>query len=282
MVNVLMTKMVADWFPGKQVSFATAILIVSWPLGLALGLVINGQLLTFTTWEFVMWFGAGVSLASMMLVWMAYRDPPNLVAQTGGFKLNLTSAEATLCLLAGCLWSVYNVGFIMLPSFGGSFFVSIGFDKVEAAFIASIASWALILLVPVGGYIGARWGFQNLILFVAFAVGTAGMAWIPLTDYPVLVFILTGSIAVLPAGLIVSLPAHVLRPEARSAGMGLYFTMYYLGFATLPELAGWARDYTGSPGAPIQFGAVMFFASAIFLILFLLLKSRFARQEAAS
>ena len=282
LVNVLMTKMVADWFPGKQLSFAMAILISSWPLGLAMGLVINSQLLVLTSWQFVMWFGAGVSLVSMLLVWTLYRDPPSKGGGNQGFKINLTRQEAILCLLAGCIWSVYNVGFIMLPGFGGNFFVSLGFGKVEAAMIVSICSWLLILLVPVGGYIGGRWGHQNLILFGAFAVGTVGMAWIPLSSSPVLVFIVVGSIAVLPASLIMSLPPQVLRPEARGSGMGLYFTMYYVGFATLPEVGGWARDYTGNAGAPIQFGAVMFFVSAIFLTLFLIFKRRYAVAEAGT
>ncbi|MBT3699920.1 MAG: MFS transporter [Alphaproteobacteria bacterium] len=283
-VNVLMTKMIADWFPGKQVAFAMAILIVSWPLGLALGLVINGQLLTITTWPAVMWLAAGVSLVSMALVWLFYRNPPALEAvdnRAGGFKMNLSRQEVILCCLAGCVWSVYNVGFIMLPSFGGNFFISLGFGKVEAAWLVSIAGWLLILLVPVGGYIGARWGHQNLILFACFAVGIVGMAWIPLASSPVLVFIVTGSIAVLPAGLIMSLPAQFLRPQSRGAGMGLFFTMYYVGFATLPEIGGWARDVTGDAGAPIQFGATMFFAAGIFLVLFLIFKRKFETAEAA-
>jgi predicted MFS family arabinose efflux permease len=282
--NVLMTKMIADWFPGKQVAFAMAILIVSWPLGLALGLVINGQLLTITTWPAVMWLAAGVSVISMALVWIFYRNPPaldDLDKQPGGLKLNLTRHEVILCTLAGCVWSVYNVGFIMMPSFGGNFFISLGFGKVEAAWIVSMSGWLLILLVPVGGYIGARWGHQSLILFFCFAVGIVGMALIPLASSPVIAFIVTGSIAVLPAGLIVSLPAQVLRPEARGAGMGIFFTMYYLGFATLPEIGGWARDVTGDAGAPIQFGATMFIAASIFLALFLVFKRKFANAEAA-
>jgi predicted MFS family arabinose efflux permease len=281
--NVLMTKMIADWFPGKQVAFAMAILIVSWPLGLALGLVINGQLLTIATWPAVMWLAAEVSVVSMALVWIFYRNPPALETgekQSGGLKLNLTRHETILCCLAGCVWSVYNVGFIMMPSFGGTFFISLGFGKVEAAWIVSMSGWLLILLVPVGGYIGARWGHQSLILFFCFAIGIVGMAWIPLASSPVLAFIVTGSIAVLPAGLIVSLPAQVLRPEARGAGMGIFFTMYYLGFATLPEIGGWARDVTGDAGAPIQFGATMFIAATIFLILFLVFKRKFATPDA--
>ena len=278
-VNVLMTKMVADWFPGKQLSFAMAILIASWPLGLALGLVINGFLLTIATWPAVMWLGAGFSFLFMALVWLLYRNPPGL-GQGGPVTLfNLTRNEAILCALAGSVWSLYNIGFIMLPGFGANFFVSIGYGKAQAAYLVSIASWSLILLVPVGGYVSARWGYQKFLLYGAFTVGVAGMALIPVTTYPVLVFVLVGSIAALPAGLIVALPGQILRPEARGPGMGLFFTMYYVGFGTLPEVAGWARDVTGSAGAPLQFGSVMYFAAAVFLTLFFVFKRRFAVSE---
>ena len=64
--------------------------------------------------------------------------------------------------------------------------------------------------------------------------------------------------------------------------MGVFFTMYYVGFATLPEVGGWARDYTGDAGAPIQFGAIMFFAATFFLALFLVLKKRLVPSAAAT
>jgi hypothetical protein len=40
LINVLMTKMVADWFAGREIVPAIRILVASWPLGLALGLLL--------------------------------------------------------------------------------------------------------------------------------------------------------------------------------------------------------------------------------------------------
>jgi MFS family permease len=40
LINVLMTKMIADWFVGREIVTAMAILVASWPLGLALGLLL--------------------------------------------------------------------------------------------------------------------------------------------------------------------------------------------------------------------------------------------------
>ena len=38
-MNVLMTKMVADWFTGKEISTAMAIFVNSWPIGIAISLL---------------------------------------------------------------------------------------------------------------------------------------------------------------------------------------------------------------------------------------------------
>src|SRR6478609_3790233 len=39
-VRVLMTKMVADWFAGKELSTAMAIFVNSWPIGIAISLLV--------------------------------------------------------------------------------------------------------------------------------------------------------------------------------------------------------------------------------------------------
>ena len=48
-LNVLMTKMVIDWFSGGNVSTALAIYISSWPVGIGLGLLILPPLATGTS-----------------------------------------------------------------------------------------------------------------------------------------------------------------------------------------------------------------------------------------
>lgn len=40
LMSVLMTKMVADWFVGKELSTAMAILVNSWPIGIAVSLLV--------------------------------------------------------------------------------------------------------------------------------------------------------------------------------------------------------------------------------------------------
>ena len=39
LLNVLMSKMVTDWFAGKEIGTAMAVFLNSWPLGIALALL---------------------------------------------------------------------------------------------------------------------------------------------------------------------------------------------------------------------------------------------------
>jgi MFS family permease len=39
LLNVLMTKMVTDWFAGKEISFSLAVFVNSWPVGIAAALI---------------------------------------------------------------------------------------------------------------------------------------------------------------------------------------------------------------------------------------------------
>jgi hypothetical protein len=57
--------------------------------------------------------------------------------------------------------------------------------------------------------------------------------------------------------------------------MGVFFSYYYLGIGLFPPLAGWIRDTTGSPGAPIMFAGTLFIGALVFLGLFRFAEGRF-------
>ena len=78
---------------------------------------------------------------------------------------------------------------------------------------------------------------------------------------PLLMLIVFGLIAGPAGGIIAALPARVLAPHARHLGLGIFFTLYYLGMALLPGLAGWFS-------APLAFGAVLLLIAAAMAVLF--------------
>lgn len=76
LINVLLTKMVADWFADREIVTAMGALVASWPLGLLLFTALAAA----QSWNAVMVAGAGMALVSFALVAAAYRNPPDAPA----------------------------------------------------------------------------------------------------------------------------------------------------------------------------------------------------------
>lgn len=256
--NVLVAKMVADWFARREIVTAMAILIASWPLGLALGLLLFTPLAVATSWDATMALGALLSLASLLMVAAIYRDPPTAGAQPlPALHLDLTPREWLAVSCAGFVWMTYNVGYIVLISFLPSLFMTHGTSPAQASSIVSVLGWSLIPLVPLAGYLAERFRRPNLFLVGGLVLAGLASAALPFAEQPIYVFAIVAIVIGPPAGLIMALPAQALRAPSRAAGMGVYFTWYYAGMALLPGLAGLTRDLTGSPAAPALFAAAM-------------------------
>ena len=76
LLNVMFTKMIADWFAGREIVTAMAVLVSSWPLGLAVGLLVFGPLAEVQGWRMVMYLSALASGAALIAVALGYSDPP--------------------------------------------------------------------------------------------------------------------------------------------------------------------------------------------------------------
>ena len=104
-----------------------------------------------------------------------------------------------------------------------------------------------------------------------------GSISIPLADSLPLLLALVAVVSFignLPPGPIVALAGEVLRPQARSTGMGIYYTFLYLGLAFGPVIAGVVSDTTGNPAAPVYLIAVLAVLTVLALGLFRFLQAR--------
>jgi predicted MFS family arabinose efflux permease len=278
--NVLATKMVADWFSGREIATAMGMLVSSWPLGIALGLIVFGPLATAYGWSSVMHVSTLCVLAGFAVVALCYRDPPGTApAGPARLKLDLDRREWTLVSIAGAIWALFNVAYIVLVSFGPELFTRRGLSLTQASFIVSLIGWTLIPAIPLASFVAERFGRPRLFIFGAFAVMTVAMAILPFAQgigffVAFAVIVLTMGI---PPGLIMALPAQALRPETRAGGMGVYYTWYYGGMAVLPGGAGLARDLTGSAAAPVMFATAMMILCIVALVLFHAAERWFAR-----
>ena len=270
LLTVLLNKMVADWFTEREIVTAMAILVSSWPLGISLGLISLGPLATASSWRLVVHLTGVVCLVALVLVASLYRAPSDVgndqVSRWTGLKLS--RREIWLVVLAGLIWTLFNVGFASLPSFAPEFLTSTGYTIAEAGSLVSAVTWILIPTVQLGGYIAERIGRPNVIMVTCFfGIGLA-ICLLPYWPHPLALFVALGLLFGPPAGIIMALPTEVLRPENRAPGMGIFSTCVYGGGAALSALAGLSRDLTDNPAAPLLFGGTLLFITIIILGLF--------------
>lgn len=274
-LNVLVTKMVADWFQRRDTATAFGFLVISWPLGIALALIVLPALTTVTSWQSAMIAPAAVSALAFIMVAAIYRTPGGAPKnQPGPFRFDLTRREFALATLAGGVWTFYNVGFIILLAFGPGFVVASGYGAAAAGAIVSIASWIMIPAVPVSAWLAARMGRIDPAMIASFILAGALIAVIASVEPSIALFALVGLVFAPPAGLIMTLPGEAVRAERRAIGMGIYFTCYYAGMGALPALAGYTRDLSGHTAAPLWFAVGMLMIACLMLLQFRRVQSR--------
>lgn len=255
LVNVLMTKMVADWFAGREIATAMAIYINSWPAGIAVALML---LPAIGTSFGVTAVGVAVSVPVIIgigLIALVYSAPEQ--SPTGRVERSGISAATGYALItAGLIWCLYNVGFAMVFSFGPSMLVERGWSSAAAGSAISVVLWLAALSVPLGGLLADRSQRGGAIL----TVGCAGFALLTLLlsrNEPVLPLVIAmGLVCGLPAGAIMSLPARVLDQRTRSIGMGVFYTVYYVGMLAAPAIGGRLAVWAGTARAALDLGTV--------------------------
>jgi predicted MFS family arabinose efflux permease len=274
MLNVQMTKMVADWFAGKEIATAMAIFVNSWPAGIALSLLTLP--LIGTAYGVGAVYLAVVALIGIALVLLAaaYQPPPNVVtAEAASARLDRNTAMAVVA--AGLIWGLYNVGFAMIFSFGPSMLVERGWSISAAGSTISIVLWLAVAAVPLGGFLADRSGRPAFILVAGCILFAMLMVALPRSGAVVLIVTALGLISGQPAGPILSLPARVLVPETRAIGMGIFYTLYYATMMLGPVVAGACAKWTGSAATAFDFGAAVLLACPALLLLF----NRFPRPR---
>ena len=276
LLNVLLAKMVADWFGDRDLATAMGILVVSWPVGIGLALVVLGPLSVATSWTFALQTSPGVCVAAVLLVALLYREP--VTSSTKAVKpqpaSRLTRQELTFASLSGGVWAFYNAAYIIVVSFAPLLLADRGLAAADAALISSAATWPLVVSVPLGGVLADRTGRGEAILHACFLAMAVCIPFMLMAPSPLIMLAIIGLVVGPAAGIIMALPARVLRPEARSLGMGVYYTWYYIGMAVLPGIAGWCRDLSGVAAAPLMFASLLVIIAIACAVLFQRLEKR--------
>lgn len=267
LLNILLAKMVTDWFARREMVLAMALLVSSWPLGIGLALVLMPPLSGAQSTGFALSTTVLASAGAFALLCL-YRSPPDTAESGPGVQRILDSRAWRLCIWSGLVWGLFNVAYAAVLVFGPAFLVSGGSSAVAAAAAVSLVSWVILLSLPLGGSMAQRLGAPNLLMagcFGALALTVGALAW---GVSPVWSCALFGLLAGPPCGLIMAMPGEVLAPHQRAAGMGVFFTCYYLGMTTLIPLAGALRDITHDPATPLWFAVATLAGAAAALVAF--------------
>jgi predicted MFS family arabinose efflux permease len=252
------TKMVADWFAGRELATAMAILVMSWPFGIAMGQVGHGWLEATQGWRAPFVVASLYCLVGALVMLAAYRPPRSAGATVVPPSARLTSREWTLTLIASIVWAAFNAGYVIYLSFAPRVLVAGGLGAFEAASILSLASWVMIVSGALCGQIADRTGRSDLILSVCLCCAMASLALLPQVGWAVPVSLLFGMLGVAPAGLIMALTGEAMAPQKRAFGMGVFLSVFFLLTGPAPALAGWLYDRTGDPFMPILLAIAMF------------------------
>jgi predicted MFS family arabinose efflux permease len=287
LLTVVLSTMVMGRFAGSSIlTPALGALIAAFPLGMALALITLPAIVDALSWRVAMIAVAlvcGLLLAGAVLV---LRDPPNAPgnAMGGTQKLNgplgLQPGELAPVVAAGVAWAGHSVAFAVLLGFLPALLSERGMPAVAAGLLASLAVWIRIPLLPFGGAFADYTGRPMLaacLMLITSAVAvislvpeTSGVAWAAVA------ITAAGLLSTPPGPVIMALPARVLSPDTRAIGMGIYYTLFYVGMAALPPLAGWARDATGFASAPLVAVAAFYGLAIIGIAVFSALEHRLA------
>jgi predicted MFS family arabinose efflux permease len=270
-LNVLMTKMVTDLFAGRERLLAMSVLINSWPIGIGISLAVIGPLAELAGWRRGVASSALFATIGLAVVATLYRPPaavagPTAVAPAATGIGVLTRREWSLLAIGSLPWLLYNAAYQIVLSFLPSFLVGNGFGIARAGTLVALNTVLFVVSVQAGGFLLERSARPERLCHATIVAWCATLLFIAAGSAPLPWLVLGGLLGGIPAAALVSAPGEFLRPESRGAGMGVFYTIYYLGCAVLPTLAGALYDASGGKAALWMAAATAFLGSAALFV----------------
>lgn len=269
---VLQGKIIADWFDGRRFMLAISVSVCSYPIGVGLAQLILPLIDRWGGWQSAFLSGAVIIAVALVLFLASYRTPPHAAPPR---RFSLPSARECLLLsIAGLCWTAYTAGYAGYTSYVPATMAQRGSGLALTALVMTIATWGNVPATLFGGGLAARFGGFRIFLLgtVALVVGMAGTA---LVNAPIAWAILVGIVGSVHPGVIMAVGTLSARPENRAIGMGVFYSLYYLGGAFAPAACGVAADVYGSPAGGLLGAAGI---SALAVPMYLLHRA-FARHE---
>lgn len=266
-------KMVADWFSGREMATAMSVLVMSWPIGIALGQVVHPVIAERFGYTAALYTASIYCFVAALFVTLGYRAPQtenagSLKTATPLTSTNFTTSHWKLTVIAASVWGFFNAGYVVYLSFAARAIQADGYTEIQASMIASIASWIMIFSAIAAGQLADRTGKRDLILYFSMFAAVLSLTMLAFQTAIIFATILFGLLGAASAGIIMALTGESMPAESRAFGMGIFFTIYFIIGLPAPAIAGWLYDITDNLISPMLFGAFLFALVAVLNALF--------------
>ncbi len=280
-ITVPAAKILTDWFVGKEIATAMSVLGVSWPVGIAVAMSLLPFINVWSDWRVAVYVTAATPALAMLLVSILPAPGERGQAESALAKpvgrpplWSIHPREFWIILAGGAAWPLMSTGgYVVFSSYAPVMLIDRGIPHTTAALVISLLSWLLIVIIPLGGYLTDRTGKKDLMFWGGCLAAAAAIAMVPVMG-PVELWVVLSAVLGFTVGMVMALPGAVLSPESRATGLGLYYTMYYIGTGVLPAIAGWIQDTTGSAASVIWFSATCLAIAPFSLLAFRILQYR--------
>jgi len=270
--TVYLTKMITDWFAGKELATALGILMISWPMGIALAQVTQPAIADTYGWSTAFYLSSIYCLAGCALIALFYHPPDGTDSNNTTISNRLNRQQLVLTLIASSVWATFNAGYIVYLSFAQTMLVHSGMATLDAGVLVSVPSWIMIVASIGAGVLADRTGKNDLILYIGMIAATTSMLMLTTADNALTAVLLFGFIGAMPVGVIMALTAEAIPANARAFGMGVFFSFYFVIVSAAPVIAGWLYDITTNPVTPMVFAALLFAMVAVLNLVFRLVQ----------
>ena len=279
LVNIMLARMVADWFRERELQTAMGLMLSAWPFGMALALVILGPVAEGTSWRLAEYLTVAATGLALGLIVLGYREAPADHATSAGteparFHLSVPGQVWALSISAGVGWALLNASVIVVASFAPSFLMTRGASVGEAGGITGVALWISILSVPLGGLVADRLKRPRLLMMVGCIATAITIACAARAPWPAFWLVASGILLGLPPGIMMSLLPRAVRPEHLATALGVFYALFYLGMAVSQTVAGALRDLTGDASTPLLFASLLMLLTIAAIAMFWRLEDR--------
>ncbi len=269
--SVVGSKLLTDWFIGREIRTAMSLFGLTWPAGIGVGMTILPLIGAWINWQTAVMITGILPALALILVGLIPQHAeglhdPNPGGEPTAALWSLDKKEFWTILAGGLAWPLMNGGgYILFTTHGPGLLMERGATAISANMTAGLLSWLIIVTIPLGGLFADRTGRSTQLFAIGCLVAAVAIAMVPIGG-PAVLWVVLASALGFTVGPVMALPSDVLKAESRATGFGLYYSIYYLGMGTLPALAGWILDRTGSIPAVIWLSALCLMLAPAFYI----------------